>query len=388
VTALVVAGLLAGLGMVIGVRKVRARRTANPEVDLITDKVLHSVFSAQAVLRDGPGPDLALHLRVLLRTPGLAIIAADGTVLDCDGEAHSLDVRSEVADVALMHTIQVLGPDRMLCEDPNCPVRYAIVAPLLMAGRTLAVLAVYTATAPAGMVRAVSEAARWTSDQLELGELDKYKVRLAEAELRAHRAQIAPHFIYNAMTTIAALVRSDPEQARELLIDFADFTRYSFSKHGQFTTLAEELRSIERYLTLERARFGARLIVTLRISPEVLPVVMPFLCLQPLVENAVQHGMGEERESCHITIVAEDGGAEVWISVEDDGAGMDPEACLETVLDGTSGKGIGLRNINERMRQVYGKEYALVVDTEIGAGTKVWMRVPKYRVGVYASRPR
>ena len=112
-----------------------------------------------------------------------------------------------------------------------------------------------------------------------------------EAELRALRAQISPHFVYNSLTAIASFVRTDPERARELLLEFADFTRYSFRRHGEFTTLAEELRSIERYLVLEQARFGDRLAVTLRVAPEVLPVAVPFLSLQPLVENAVRHGL-------------------------------------------------------------------------------------------------
>ena len=90
--------------------------------------------------------------------------------------------------------------------------------------------------------------------------------------MRALRAQISPHFVYNALTAIASFVRTDPDRARELLLEFADFTRYSFRPHGEFTTLAEELRSIERYLVLEQARFGDRLAVTLRIAPEVLPV--------------------------------------------------------------------------------------------------------------------
>ncbi|MFC7650054.1 sensor histidine kinase [Streptosporangium lutulentum] len=146
-----------------------------------------------------------------------------------------------------------------------------------------------------------------------------------EAEVRALRAQISPHFIYNSLTTIASFVRSDPNRSRELLLEFADFTRYSFRRHGEFTTLAEELRSIDRYLTLERARFGDQLQVTLRIAPEVLAVAVPFLCLQPLVENAVQHGLESKLGVGRISIIAEDAGAECRISVEDDGVGMEPE---------------------------------------------------------------
>ena len=157
---------------------------------------------------------------------------------------------------------------------------------------------------PPGLVRAADEVARWVSGQLELAELDASRTRLMEAEVRALRAQISPHFIYNSLGAIASFVRTDPDRARELLLEFADFTRYSFRRHGEFTTLAEELRSVERYLLLEQARFGDRLQVTLRIAPEVLPVAVPFLCLQPLVENAVRHGLEPAGGAGRITIVA------------------------------------------------------------------------------------
>jgi two-component system LytT family sensor kinase len=169
--------------------------------------------------------------------------------------------------------------------------------------------------------------ARWVSGQLELAELDESRSRLAEAQVRALRAQISPHFIFNALTAIASFVRTDPDRARDLLLDFADFTRYASRTHGEFTTLAEELRSIDRYLLLERARFGDRLQVVLRVAPEVLPVAVPYLCLQPLVENAVQHGLERGGGSGTVTVVAEDDGAQCRITVEDDGAGSDPSGC-------------------------------------------------------------
>ncbi len=151
------------------------------------------------------------------------------------------------------------------------------------------------------LVRAAGEVARWISVQLELAELDRSRTRLIEAEIRALRAQISPHFIYNSLAAIASFVRTDPDRARELLLEFADFTRYSFRRHGDFTTLAEELHSIEQYLALAGARFGDRLAVTLQIAPEVLPVTLPFLCLQPLVENAVKHGLEDSTGTSHIT---------------------------------------------------------------------------------------
>jgi two-component system LytT family sensor kinase len=229
------------------------------------------------------------------------------------------------------------------------------------------------------LVRATGEVARFVSAQLELAELDRSRTRAAEAEVRALRAQISPHFIYNSLTAIASFVRTDPEQARELLLEFADFTRYSFRRYGDFTTLAEELRSIDRYLLLERARFGDRLRVILRVAPEVLPVAVPFLCLQPLVENAVRHGLENKPGTGHVTITAEDAGDDALIRVEDDGVGMDPEQ-LRRQLSGTAGNdSIGLGNVDERLRTVYGPAYGLVVETALGAGTKVSVRVPKRR---------
>ena len=120
---------------------------------------------------------------------------------------------------------------------------------------------------------------------------DRRQAQLVRAELSALRAQISPHFIYNSLTAIASFVRTDPDRARELLLEFADFSRYALRRGSAFTTLADELRNTERYLVLEQARFGERLVLSLRVAPEVLAVSVPYLVVQPLVENAVRHGL-------------------------------------------------------------------------------------------------
>ena len=263
-----------------------------------------------------------------------------------------------------------------------------MVAPLVVGDRVLGTLAAYGPDEPVVLVRATEEVARWAAVQLELAGLDGLRVRLAEAENRALRAQISPHFIFNSLAAIASFVRTDPERARELLLEFADFTRYSFRRHGDFTTLADELHSIERYLMLVRARFGDRLRVTLRVAPEVLPVALPFLCLQPLVENAVKHGIEGRPDRSRITITADDDGAEARVVIEDDGAGMEPDR-LRAVLRGEGGPatGIGLGNVDERLRQVYGDEHGMVVETAVGAGMKITVRIPKYHPGVHVAPP-
>jgi two-component system LytT family sensor kinase len=222
--------------------------------------------------------------------------------------------------------------------------------------------------------------------QLELAELDNSRTRLIEAEIKALRAQISPHFLFNSLAAIASFVRTDPERARELLLQFADFARYSFRSHGDFTTLADELHSIDQYLALVRARFGERLSVTLQIAPEVLPVSLPYLCLQPLVENAVKHGLEGAVTRSRITIGARDAGAEAEVVIEDDGVGMDPER-LRRILRGEGGPraGIGLLNVDERLRQVFGDDHGLVIETGVGAGTRITVRLPKYHPGVHST---
>jgi two-component system LytT family sensor kinase len=296
----------------------------------------------------------------------------------------------------------VLGSSELMCDRPDCPVRGAVVTPLAagdagpeVGGSAPAAVLIALADGPPapGLVQATLETGRWATAQLALAELDSSRARLARAEVRALRAQISPHFIYNALTAIASFVRTDPERARELILEFAEFTRYSFRAQGEFTTLAEELRSINRYLTIERARFGDRLQVRLQVAPEVLPVGLPFLCLQPLVENAVRHGLSRKLGTGTVSIEALDAGAECHITVEDDGVGMDPEMLRAGPADsgaedpGELGQHVGLSNVDERLRSVFGDDYGLVVETAPGAGTRVSMRVPKFHPDVRAGGP-
>jgi len=320
------------------------------------------------------------HLRQLTGAVGLAVVGTRA-VLAFDGAGtHHKEQLLAAAVKATRPT--VLGARELSCDLVDCPIRGAVVVPV--PGGALAALSESGPPAP-GLVQATRETARWVATQLDLAELDSSRARLARAEVRALRAQISPHFIYNALTAIASFVRTDPERARELILEFAEFTRYSFRAHGEFTTLAEELRSIDRYLIIERARFGERLQVRLQVAPEVLLVGLPFLCLQPLVENAVRHGLSPKPGVGTVSIVAQDSGAECQITVEDDGVGMDPAALRPNPDDPGDGRHVGLSNVDDRLRSVFGDDYGLVVETAPAAGTKVSMRIPKFHPAVRAS---
>jgi two-component system LytT family sensor kinase len=398
--AFAVLALVSALAVAVyAVVRLRARRGIATATQRATYEVLHTAGSAAEPLRHGlnraTAAKSARHLRALVGAAGLAIGDRHGLlVLDGPGDHHRDQLAAAARRVIDADRSTVLGQPDLPCNLIDCDVRGAVVTPMLGPDGTAAAALIAVADGPPapGLVQATLETARWLSTQLALAELESSRERLARAEVRALRAQISPHFIYNALTAIASFVRTDPERARELILEFAEFTRYSFRAHGDFTTLAEELRSIDRYLTIERARFGDRLQVRLQIAPEVLPVVLPYLCLQPLVENAVRHGLSRKPGVGMVSIEARDAGAECQITVEDDGVGMDPAELVAGVAAegddiGEAGQHVGLSNVDERLRSVFGDQYGLVVETGLGAGTKVSMRVPKFHPAVRAGAP-
>lgn len=374
-------GALAGalaVGLVLLLRRiVGTSKDLGTEAEQATYQTLHLASRAAEHMRGGiDETDAALavkHLRALLGCESLAIADRSG-IIAIDGDEAIRPVAERLAAAASAgHRLQVQRRIRIAAGEMD-----AVAAPIRGSTGPLGAIVAFASPVRAGLVRATGEVAAWVAAQVELGELDASRAALAEAEVRALRAQISPHFIYNSLNAIASFINTDPAQARELVLEFADFTRYSFRRQGDFTTVAEELRSIDSYLRLERARFGERLKVTLQVAPEVLPTVVPFLSIQPLVENAVRHGLESKEGGGRITITAADSGAFADISVEDNGVGIDPEVLAMVLAGGpTDGEHVGVRNVDARLRQVYGDEFGLVVETNIGAGTLVRMRVPK-----------
>jgi two-component system LytT family sensor kinase len=296
-------------------------------------------------------------------------------------ESHRLHLGVEAA--AVLDALAA-GRLRLVTLHPRraetCELRHGIVAPLLVDERPVAALVTYHVQTPGpAALRIASDLAELIATQVRLQEAEQQRVALARSELRALRAQISPHFIYNTLNTIAAFIRTDPDRARELVLEFADFTRRAFrGPPGEFTTLADELIYVRQYLQLEQARLGDRLHIRLNVEPEVLNATVPTLIVQPLVENAVKHGIEAARGGGTITIRAEDQDDECLILVQDDGAGF------EASRGATAAPG-ALANIDRRLRQVFGPGYGLRIESRPAAGTTVLVRVPKYRPGVRAS---
>lgn len=231
--ALAVVAVLVALALLTRWVLLSRRRSLGSAEDRATYETLHTAALAAPALRSGLDAESVRqalpHLRQLIGAPTVGITDTHGPLgwAGTDETEHT----AELVAVTLEHG-RTQASNRV------------IVAPLSVEGRVVGSIVVVDESASAGLARTATEVAGWVSSQLELAELSASRTALMEAELRALRAQISPHFIYNSLGAIASFVRTDPERARELLLEFADFTRYSFRRQGEFTTLAEELGSI------------------------------------------------------------------------------------------------------------------------------------------------
>jgi signal transduction histidine kinase len=204
----------------------------------------------------------------------------------------------------------------------------------------------------------------------------------ARAELRALRAQISPHFLFNALNTIRYFIRVNPSTARQLLLDLSQILQRSL-RFEQFTSLQDELDYVRSYLALEKARFNERLKIVWNLEVDgYLDCLVPVLILQPIVENAVLHGIGPKPDGGQITISAFPENDKILVSVEDNGVGIEPEK-LDKLLTPNKKSGIkesiGILNVYGRLKALYGSQSTLTIQSECGKGTHIQFTIPVSR---------
>jgi two-component system sensor histidine kinase LytS len=257
---------------------------------------------------------------------------------------------------------------RTECVHPACPLGAAAVVPLqLTDGPTGAIVAYATAGSPLDetAVETLNALGTQLSAQLQLSELHS-------ATTTALQAQMEPHFVFNALNTIAAFIRTEPERARKLVLAFADHLRSRLARPGEFITLEEELRHVRSYLELEQARFGAQLEVKIDADQDALAVRLPPLLVQPLVENAIKHGKTDR--PLHLLVRARVRRGRLRVTVRDDGRGIARDAIDRVLEQGVGeGTGIGLANVNLRLTAHYGEGVKL---RSFPFGTVVRLEVP------------
>jgi two-component system LytT family sensor kinase len=211
----------------------------------------------------------------------------------------------------------------------------------------------------------------WNSARIE-HKLQEQEQLLLAARIEALANQINPHFLFNTLNSIGSLVRSQPETARVLILKLSGLLRRLLKSQDHFVTLREELSAVDEYLDIECVRFGSRLKVCKDVAQDSLDTVVPSMILQPLIENSLKHGLARKVGVGTVTIRSYRQDRHTVIEVVDDGVGM-PEAASEE--DGT--RGIGLRNVNERLHVVYGANYAVDLESTPGAGTRARITIPE-----------
>src|SRR5262252_5630422 len=214
----------------------------------------------------------------------------------------------------------------------------------------------------------------WNNARIEHRLQEQEKLLLA-AKIEALSNQINPHFLFNTLTSISSLIRTQPDTARMLITKLSGLLRRLMRSTDHFVALREELESIDEYLDIEVVRFGPQLRVDKQIAPATLDVIVPSMILQPLVENSIKHGLARKVGGGRITITTSVCDGHTIIEVVDDGLGM-----TEEQLGHALGDGIGLSNVNERLRTIYGANYALRLSSIPGQGTSVSIEIPEMAI--------
>lgn len=385
--------LVNSLGIAIFMIIVGLVRTEEDRIGALqAQRTLRVADKTLAFLREGLSIEAAKSVAdEILRTTNVAAVAiCDTTKVLAHvgvGSSHHLPGRDIITsatrkvidskEVKIAETKEEIG-----CTEKNCTLRSAIIVPLLTKQGVVGVLKLYqdrTRKLSAVDLELVRGLGRLISTQLELAELEKQARLLAAAEIKALHAQINPHFLFNALNTIVSFIRFRPEKARELLIYLSEYFRRNLHDSGGFVTLAQEIEHIEAYVAIERARFDDKLKVHFEIERDIEQTIVPGLVLQPLVENAIKHGLLPKREGGSVSITARRCQNHLELTVADDGIGMerDPFAPNAEPRKGAERlSGIGLANVKGRLHSIYGHPYGIRIESEKGRGTICTITLP------------
>jgi two-component system LytT family sensor kinase len=201
--------------------------------------------------------------------------------------------------------------------------------------------------------------------------LEVQQLRLNEARLAALTSQINPHFLFNTLNSVSSLIRTNPEQARGVVYRLSSILRRLLRKTENLTPLREELAFIDNYMAIEMVRFGEKLRFIKEIDPETMDRMVPSMLLQPLIENSIRHGLASKVDGGMVRVRSYLADNRLHIVVEDDGVGI-PETRLATLFE----QGIGVSNVNERMKVLYGPDYRMWIDSKPGEGTRTGIEIP------------
>ncbi|HBE76552.1 MAG TPA: histidine kinase [Firmicutes bacterium] len=272
------------------------------------------------------------------------------------------------------------------CYHPECGLRSAVIVPLRKSEAIIGTIQIYLEREKGISNIHISLArglARIFSTQLELADIDYQKRLCQRAELKALQSQVNPHFLFNSLNTISSFCLTKPERAKKLLLSLSIYFRNTLMHSDSFVRLQDELKQITAYLELEQARFEDKLRIIIDI-PEDIDCILPQFVIQPLVENAIKHGVLPTESGGIVCITATKAEDETEIRVENTGKSITP-GILQKFYDNNLPKGcIGLTNVNQRLKSIYGPKYGLTIKARCGGGTIVSLRIPEKTEGDFA----
>jgi two-component system, LytTR family, sensor kinase len=212
----------------------------------------------------------------------------------------------------------------------------------------------------------------WNNTRIEMN-LERHQQLLLKARMDALSRQINPHFLFNTLNTVSALIRFDPDNARGVVLKLSNILRRLLRKHETFVPLREELEFIDDYLDIEVARFGRdNLDIIKHIDEETLESFVPSMLLQPIVENSLKHGLAPKLEGGKIQLRTTNHDGRLNIEIEDNGVGISEEKMPHVYVEG-----IGLSNVRERLRVLYGADFHLQIQSRPGEGTLIKIDIPE-----------
>jgi len=319
------------------------------------------------------------------------ILAFIGSGKDHHKAGQKIQTRSTKVVVETGKPLFIKNKSKIGCNMKGCPLQSAIIVPLKKSGNIVGALKLYgnkdVFLSDTDLQIALG-LANLFSTQLELEDIQLKTQLLAQAEIKRLQSQIKPHFLFNSLNTITSFCRTNPEKARELLVDLSSYLRKSLKNHKDFVTVADELQQIKSYLAIKKARFGARIKVSIDMESGCEEWPIPPLIIQPLVENAVRHGIAVKEDGGSLQVMVSKLDSELHVSVQDDGVGMNKKQSEDIFRKNNleySSEGIGLKNINQRMEQIYGPQYKMVIDSQPESGTIVNLRIPMASSGIMTS---
>ena len=381
------------MGAAIFVRALRLQRSLREHQDSNEARRILSIASQTVPhLRSGLTPQSAqATAAIILAETAVAAVAITGdrTILAHvgAGQEHHLagaPWRTRATRLSFESGTALFLRDResIGCAKADCPLREAINGPLRKGATICGCLKIY-GTKDRPLDQPLFELAKGLADlfstQLELEDIGIKNQLLAHAEIRRLQAQINPHFLFNSLNTIASFCRSAPGQARELLLDLARYMRRNLDSSRGLVRLSEEIEQVRSYLAIEQARFGERIVSEIAVEPGCEDWLIPPLLIQPLVENSVRHGLQGRPEGGRVRLNACRQDGHLQVTVADDGLGMAQET-IALVLSPNApeslNEGVGARNSNQRLVQLFGQDYAMHIASAPGAGTRIVFRVP------------